>query len=285
MSDTPDWTGDRMRAVAREGRDATWDATPTSIAGDPRRRQPGAPVAPRRRLALRTAAGLGAIGDGWRQLLRRPGPAVRRVAVGAFVAVLLGGAVAGVLVSHGTAPPAQHSLVGGPISTTTTAATTLPGRPTTSVAHATTTTTVRSRQATTTGTTGNATTTTVQTATTTTTTPPAALAGYQQVDATASSTCSLGGPDTSTPCPGTGPTASATALCPSGDDVLGGGGSTSLILAQPDYQTATPVASLSASNPTTADNGWTATGVAELNGYGTTYTITVQSYAICAQVP
>jgi hypothetical protein len=284
MSDGSDRTGDRMRAIAREAREAPWDATATTVADGPRRRRPGAPVAPRRRLALRASAGVGAIGASWRQLLRGPGTAVRRLAVAAFVAVLLAGAVAGVLVSHGTTPPGQHALVGGPTATPPTS-TTPRVTTTTKVAGVTiTTTTVRSRPSGTTG--APTTTTTLPAATTTTTTPAATLAGYQEVDASASASCSSSGSGTVPNCSNGGPTATATAECPGGDKVLGGGGSTTIYPSQtPGDSSVPPSASLSASNPTGADTAWTATGVSQVSPSATMFTLTVTSYAICAQLP
>jgi hypothetical protein len=126
---------------------------------------------------------------------------------------------------------------------------------------------------------------------TTTTTVPPGIRGYQEVEHTVSASCTApGGSGTFVPCPGTtapGPTATSTAVCPSGKKAIGGGGSTSTTRSVPSSATGPDTSQLVASYPTADGTGWTATGISIFGGFtGTevTLTLVVTAYAICADV-
>ena len=270
MDEFDDSLGEKLRASAAAAGERPWDVTAESITRGSKRR-PGAPVSSWARPAMILTAATSGIAATWHSVVHGYGWTLRRFAALAFVAVAITGATLGVLASTSPRPP-HHGSAAPPTTQTTAGVTT--SAPSTTAPPPSSTTTVAPSSTTTS--------TSPPPTTTTATQPLQGLSGYQQVTNSTSVSCADGGPNPNNlPSCGSGPQGSVTAACPSGEQVLGGGGSVSVTPSMDAFHSAF----LQESVPTQDGSGWTAAGSCWLSGIDSVdYTLTVTATAICAFV-
>jgi hypothetical protein len=261
-------TRERLRQAAEAAGRAPSGISAASTVGGAHR-LPGERPSWRHRLGHRVAVVTTRIGATRYRLVHDPAWSARRLASMAFVAVVVVGTVAALVASR----PSHRASDDQSTLTTTSAA--LPT--TSSTFFPTTSSTVLP---TTTAVAAASTTTTPSLPPTTTTTTLPGVVGYQLTTASNTATCvdnGSGGPNC-----GSGLTAAATASCPAGDEVLGGGGAVSLTS---DGGPVPDGASVQESAPEPDGSGWTVVGGwVYSGGPASSYTIDVKTTAVCAVV-